>query len=131
MPRAALWPESAAGALYKFLIVNSLEVESRSAPCCTLISENNCMHKWLHHESSSMRVVPVQVNPMFHILLVGGQDAKSVTTTSASLGKFEALLWHMVYQEEIGTVRGHFGPLNRLAWRSLSRRTSSSRRFLA
>ena len=72
-----------------------------------------------------------QVNPMFHILLVGGQDAKSVTTTSASLGKFEALLWHMVYQEEIGTVRGHFGPLNTLAWRSLSRRTSSSRRFLA
>eukprot|EP00930_Biecheleria_cincta_P080382 TRINITY_DN6860_c0_g1_i1.p1 TRINITY_DN6860_c0_g1~~TRINITY_DN6860_c0_g1_i1.p1 ORF type:complete len:338 (-),score=78.61 TRINITY_DN6860_c0_g1_i1:299-1312(-) len=51
-----------------------------------------------------------------HVLLGGGQDAKDVTTTSAASGKFEALLWHMVYEEEIGTVKGHFGPINCLAW---------------
>jgi len=52
----------------------------------------------------------------FHILMGGGQDAKDVTTTAGSSGKFEALLWHMVYAEEIGTVKGHFGPMNTLAW---------------
>eukprot|EP00440_Ansanella_granifera_P031621 gb/GFBE01034324.1/.p1 GENE.gb/GFBE01034324.1/~~gb/GFBE01034324.1/.p1 ORF type:complete len:339 (+),score=118.73 gb/GFBE01034324.1/:1-1017(+) len=51
-----------------------------------------------------------------HVLLGGGQDAKDVTTTSNASGKFEALLWHMVYEEEIGTVKGHFGPMNTLAW---------------
>lgn len=52
----------------------------------------------------------------YHILMGGGQDAKDVTTTAGSSGKFEALLWHMVYEEEIGTVKGHFGPMNTLAW---------------
>eukprot|EP00449_Zooxanthella_nutricula_P029865 CAMPEP_0198489656 /NCGR_PEP_ID=MMETSP1462-20131121/1636_1 /TAXON_ID=1333877 /ORGANISM="Brandtodinium nutriculum, Strain RCC3387" /LENGTH=348 /DNA_ID=CAMNT_0044218167 /DNA_START=70 /DNA_END=1113 /DNA_ORIENTATION=- len=56
-------------------------------------------------------------DPKYHILMGGGQDAKDVTTTAGSSGKFEALLWHMVYGEEIGTVKGHFGPMNTLAWR--------------
>jgi len=51
-----------------------------------------------------------------HILMGGGQDAKDVTTTGASSGKFEALLWHMVYEEEIGSVKGHFGPMNTVCW---------------
>lgn len=55
--------------------------------------------------------------PKYHLLLGGGQDAKDVTTTAGSSGKFEALLWHMVYEEEIGTIKGHFGPMNTLAWR--------------
>merc|ERR1712050_792924 len=55
-------------------------------------------------------------DPKMHILMGGGQDAKDVTTTAGSSGKFEALLWHMVYEEEIGTVKGHFGPMNTLAW---------------
>jgi len=50
------------------------------------------------------------------VLLGGCQDAKDVTTTAGSSGKFEALLWHMIYEEEIGTVKGHFGPMNTLAW---------------
>jgi len=56
-------------------------------------------------------------DPKYHILMGGGQDAKDVTTTAGSSGKFEALLWHMVFGEEIGTVKGHFGPMNTLAWR--------------
>jgi translation initiation factor 3 subunit I len=49
-----------------------------------------------------------------HIILGGGQDAQSVTTTSASQGKFESRFWHMVYGEEFGRVKGHFGPINAL-----------------
>lgn len=58
-----------------------------------------------------------ETSPKYHILMGGGQDAKDVTTTGASSGKFEALLWNMVYAEEIGTIKGHFGPMNALAWR--------------
>lgn len=49
-----------------------------------------------------------------HVLLGGGQDAQSVTTTSASQGKFETRFFHMVYGEEFGRVKGHFGPINAL-----------------
>lgn len=39
----------------------------------------------------------------------------SVTTTSSSVGKFEARFFHMIYEEEFGRVKGHFGPINVLA----------------
>jgi len=54
--------------------------------------------------------------PKYHILLGGGQDAKDVTTTASTSGKFETMLWNMVFEEEIGSVKGHFGPVNTLAW---------------
>jgi translation initiation factor 3 subunit I len=47
-----------------------------------------------------------------HILLGGGQEAMSVTTTSGKVGKFETRFFHLVYQEEFGCVKGHFGPIN-------------------
>ncbi len=50
-----------------------------------------------------------------HIIIGGGQDAQSVTTTSASQGKFESRFFHMVYGTEFGRVKGHFGPINALA----------------
>jgi translation initiation factor 3 subunit I len=50
-----------------------------------------------------------------HILLGGGQEAMSVTTTSSKVGKFETKFYHMIYEEEFGVVRGHFGPINALA----------------
>jgi translation initiation factor 3 subunit I len=54
--------------------------------------------------------------PKYHVMLGGGQDAKDVTTTASTSGKFEAMIWHMIFEEEIGQVRGHFGPMNTLAW---------------
>jgi len=49
-----------------------------------------------------------------HILLGGGQDAMSVTTTKNNSGKFETRFFHLVYEEEFGAVKGHFGPINAL-----------------
>ena len=46
------------------------------------------------------------------MLLGGGQEAMSVTTTSLRQGKFEARFWHRIFEEEVGRVKGHFGPLN-------------------
>ncbi len=50
-----------------------------------------------------------------HVLLGGGQDAMQVTVTAASSGKFETRFFHMVYGEEFGRLKGHFGPINALA----------------
>ncbi|KAF9481110.1 WD40 repeat-like protein [Pholiota conissans] len=49
------------------------------------------------------------------VLLGGGQEAMSVTTTSARQGKFETRFWHKVFEEEVGRVKGHFGPINTIA----------------
>ena len=51
-----------------------------------------------------------------HVCCGGGQDAASVTTTAGQAGKFEVVFYHKIYQEMFGTVRGHFGPLNFVAF---------------
>lgn len=53
---------------------------------------------------------------MNHVIVGGGQDARSVTTTSTRSGKFEVEFYHTVYQEYMGTIKGHFGPVNWLAF---------------
>ncbi|KAH7091787.1 WD40 repeat-like protein [Auriculariales sp. MPI-PUGE-AT-0066] len=60
---------------------------------------------------NSASVAPVRP----YILLGGGQDAGDVTRTSARQGKFETRFWHKIFEEEVGRVRGHFGPINTLA----------------
>ncbi|CAN3355286.1 eukaryotic translation initiation factor 3 subunit I [Diutina catenulata] len=49
------------------------------------------------------------------VILGGGQEARNVTTTSESQGKFEARFYHKIFEDEIGRVKGHFGPLNTIA----------------
>lgn len=57
------------------------------------------------------------ISPLLdHIVVGGGQDAASVTTTSSRAGKFEAKFYHKIFEEEIGGVKGHFGPINALAF---------------
>jgi len=51
-----------------------------------------------------------------HIILGGGQDAMAVTTTSSKAGKFDSKIYHKIFEEEIGGIRGHFGPINALAF---------------
>ena len=58
------------------------------------------------------------------MVLGGGQDAMDVTTTSTKQGKFDARFFHLVFEEEFARLKGHFGPINSLAFhpngRSLS-----------
>ena len=51
-----------------------------------------------------------------HVLLGGGQEAMSVTTTDARQGMFQARLFHLIFEEEFAGVKGHFGPINSLAF---------------
>lgn len=60
-----------------------------------------------------------------HVVLGGGQEAMDVTTTSTRIGKFDSRFYHMVFEEEFGRVKGHFGPINSLAFHPDGRGYSS------
>ena len=50
------------------------------------------------------------------VILAGGQEALHVTTTSSRAGQFEARFFHPALEVEIGRVRGHFGPINKVKY---------------
>lgn len=59
----------------------------------------------------------VAMSPILnHVVLGGGQDAVNVTMTDHRAGKFEAKFYDKILEEEIGGVKGHFGPINALAF---------------
>jgi translation initiation factor 3 subunit I len=51
-----------------------------------------------------------------YVAVGGGQDAAAVTTTAGQAGKFEACFYHKYYEAMFATVRGHFGPINFIAF---------------
>lgn len=51
-----------------------------------------------------------------HVMLGGGQEAMDVTTTSTRVGNFESRFFHLVFEEEFARVKGHFGPINSVAF---------------
>lgn len=53
---------------------------------------------------------------MNHLIIGGGQEAISVTTTAAAMGHFEVDFMHMVTSEFLGSVKGHFGPVHTVAF---------------
>lgn len=57
------------------------------------------------------------ISPIYdHVVLGGGQEAMEVTTTSTRAGKFDSRFFHLVYEEEFARLKGHFGPINSLAF---------------
>ncbi|CEO96726.1 unnamed protein product (mitochondrion) [Plasmodiophora brassicae] len=53
---------------------------------------------------------------MPYVIIGGGEEAMNVTQTHTRQGKFEAMFYHVVNQDMLGTVAGHFGPINTLAF---------------
>jgi translation initiation factor 3 subunit I len=51
-----------------------------------------------------------------HVALGGGQEAMDVTITAGLSGKFEVRFFHSILENQFGTVKGHFGPVNTLAF---------------
>jgi len=50
------------------------------------------------------------------IIVGGGQSAESVTTTRVDNTQFRVRFFHMIFEEELGSVQGHFGPVNVLSY---------------
>jgi len=49
---------------------------------------------------------------MPHVFVVGGQDVSTVTTAIADSAQFRARIFHTIYATEIGSIAGHFAPVN-------------------
>jgi translation initiation factor 3 subunit I len=58
---------------------------------------------------------------MRQVIMGGGQDAREVTTTTTR-ERFEVRFFHSVFEDEIGRVKGHFGPINTVAFHPDGRR---------
>jgi len=65
---------------------------------------------------NSAAISPLLKEGIHHVVLGGGQEAMEVTTSDTRTGKFEARFFHMVFEEEFARVKGHFGPINSLAF---------------
>ena len=63
---------------------------------------------------NSAAVSPLSSCP--YLIAAGGQDAMSVTTTAAKQGNFHCSFYDHVFDDELGMVGGHFGPVNSLAF---------------
>ena len=69
-----------------------------------------------NHPRKRFRTPPLsRIVVLTQVILGGGQEARDVTTTQARQGKFEARFYHKIFEDEVGRVRGHFGPLNTIA----------------
>eukprot|EP01091_Cochliopodium_minus_P015887 TRINITY_DN5771_c0_g1_i1.p1 TRINITY_DN5771_c0_g1~~TRINITY_DN5771_c0_g1_i1.p1 ORF type:complete len:340 (-),score=83.52 TRINITY_DN5771_c0_g1_i1:24-1043(-) len=53
---------------------------------------------------------------MDQVAIAGGQAAKDVTTTRVDVSQFSIRIYHQVYGDEIGKIRGHFGPIHGLSY---------------
>ncbi|CAD5207474.1 unnamed protein product [Bursaphelenchus okinawaensis] len=51
-----------------------------------------------------------------YVVVGGGEEAMTVTQTAASAGQFETKLFHAVYETEFAHFKGHFGPVNTVAF---------------
>jgi translation initiation factor 3 subunit I len=51
-----------------------------------------------------------------HVILGGGQSAESVTTTRVDSSQFKVRFFHKIFTEELGSIPGHFGPVNTLSF---------------
>lgn len=49
------------------------------------------------------------------VIVGGGQDASAVTTTADQEGDFKSKIFHKIFEDHLGDVKGHFGPINTLA----------------
>lgn len=71
----------------------------------------------LKEYKSAAPINSAALSPIFdHVLIGGGQDAAAVTTTAAKAGYFEARFFHKVFCEEFANARGHFSPINSVAF---------------
>jgi len=50
------------------------------------------------------------------VIVGGGQSAESVTTTRVDNAQFRVRFYHLIFEEELGSVQGHFGPVNVLSY---------------
>jgi len=51
-----------------------------------------------------------------HVIIGGGQAAESVTTQKMDSSQFKVRFFHKIFTDELGSIPGHFGPVDTLAF---------------
>jgi len=73
--------------------------------------------KLLKTYESAKPVNAASISPITdHVLLGGGQKAHGVTTSAVESGGFEARIYDIIFEEELGSIKGHFGPINTISY---------------
>jgi len=49
---------------------------------------------------------------MDHVILGGGEQAVDAALSAANNDQFKTLFYHSIFAEELGSIMGHFGPVN-------------------
>merc|ERR1712227_163823 len=104
-----------------FFITSSIDHTARLYNTLTL----QCIRVFSTERPLNSATISPKYDEHPYVVVGGGQDAMSVTTSSTKSGKFEATFFHMVYGDELGDVKGHFGPINTLAYAPNSRSYAS------
>jgi len=81
--------------------------------------ENNGVPVLLRAFNTERNINSASVSPLTtcpYLIAAGGQDAMSVTTTAAAQGRFQVSFFDHCFDDELGSVGGHFGPVNTLAY---------------
>jgi len=101
-----------------------MDIQKDHKSTCIITASKDCTAKLIDIETlkelkayrTEKPVNSAAVSPVKdHVLLGGGQEAMDVTTAGRT-GKFEARFFHLVFEEEFGRVRDHFGPINSVAF---------------
>jgi len=71
--------------------------------------------KQLNALENGRPVNAIALSPTQNHLFVGGGQEASKVTLEGKKGNFEVKIFHTVFSEELGSVEGHFGPINSLA----------------
>lgn len=67
----------------------------------------------LHSYETDTPMNSAAITPVKDLIIIGGgQEARDVTTTAARQGRFESRFYHKLFEDELGRVKGHFGPIN-------------------
>jgi len=51
-----------------------------------------------------------------HVIVGGGESAQFVTQTKLDTSQFRMRFFHKIYENELGSITGHFGPVNALSF---------------
>lgn len=89
-------------------------VTSSKDKSAKLFSVDELTHLKTYQSDAPMNTATITPVKDF-VILGGGQEAKDVTTTGSREGKFQSRFYHKLFEDEIGQVKGHFGPVNTLA----------------
>lgn len=118
-----IWDSESGEELHQFVAHKDHLTDCQFSPDYSMFitsSKDQTSKLWSSHDYELLKTYKVEhpvnsasVSPLFsHILLGGGQEASKVTTTANREGNFEGKFFHLVYEEQLARVKGHFGPIN-------------------